>query len=716
MVVLLRAFTHLDAYEDSLERAGLRPYVVGGRGYWSQQQVADVCALLATVANPLDDQALFGALASPACGAAPDTLWLLRAAAGGRRHVWPALERLAGREEMELGDATRLEQIPASEQALLREFYVTLEGLRECAPRLPLAELIDATVGETGYDLAVLTRPAGEARFANVRKLMRLAAEFEAREGRDLRGLLDFLASRADADADAQAATAVEGHDGVRIMTIHSAKGLEFGVVAVPSLSRRLLAGARAPLLTVGRESEEPRVGMQLRRLGAAAINLYHHRELREEARRRDAEEELRLFHVAATRARERLILSGVVSPEPPRGNGPGTPVVERIVAGFEIDREADSTVVVPAPEPREGLEASFAPSEIAVRVSLASPERATELTAKRREDSGIPDAGEGPAPLLESRPQTTPNRPLSYTALANYEACAYRFQMEHLLDLQTSVRGSSRIPRPTANSPSGEANEGAAAARRGERAARGAAVHSLLEWSQANGWREPPADLVARHAGAAGLDPELSGVAESLLQPLRAWLGSDLLANRVATGETTVRAEVPFLLRIGAGDEATGDGRQDQASGPRPTRSSVLRGSIDLLVEREGGPPLVVDYKTDRLDGTDPDERASRYEVQRDIYALAVAEARHAPEVEVAYVFLERPGEPVVRTLGAAEMEAGRRRLEATIERIGRGDFPVAPPARRDWSLCEGCPALGRLCSGPAANRDAQEREATPT
>ena len=90
MVVLLRAFTHLDAYEDSLERAGLRPYVVGGRGYWSQQQVADVCALLATIANPLDDEALFGALASPACGLAPDTLWLLRAAAGQTWRLLPA--------------------------------------------------------------------------------------------------------------------------------------------------------------------------------------------------------------------------------------------------------------------------------------------------------------------------------------------------------------------------------------------------------------------------------------------------------------------------------------------------------------------------------------------------------------------------------------------------------------------------------------------------
>ena len=269
MVVLLRAFTHLDAHEDSLARAGLRPYVVGGRGYWSQQQVADVCALLATIANPLDDQALFGALASPACGAAPDTLWLLRAAAGKRRHVWPALRRAVGDSEVELADPERLAEIPAEELELLRGLVATLESLRERAPRLGLSALVEATATETGYDLAVLMRPAGEARFANVRKLMRLAAEFEAREGRDLRGLLDFLTARAEGEAEAQAATAAEGHDGVRIMTVHNAKGLEFGVVAVPDLSRSLLAGSRAPLLTLGRE-QPPRVGLQWRRLWAA--------------------------------------------------------------------------------------------------------------------------------------------------------------------------------------------------------------------------------------------------------------------------------------------------------------------------------------------------------------------------------------------------------------------------------------------------------------
>ncbi|HEX5928390.1 MAG TPA: UvrD-helicase domain-containing protein [Solirubrobacterales bacterium] len=673
MVVLLRAFTHLDAYEDSLERAGLRPYVVGGRGYWSQQQVSDVCALLATIANPLDDQALFGALASPACGAAPDTLWLLRAAAGGRRHVWPALERAAGAGEAELAEPERLEQIPAGETELLRRFVATLSGLRERGPRLPLAGLIEAATTETGYDLAVLMRPAGEARFANVRKLMRLAEEFEAREGRDLRGLLDFLADRAESDAEAQAATAAEGHDGVRIMTVHNAKGLEFEVVAVPDLSRSLLAGARPPLLVLGRE-QPPRVGLQLRRLGSASINLYDYAELLEEARGRDSEEGLRLFHVAATRARQRLILSGVVKPEPGRETRPGTPVVERLVEALGVARDADSRVAVPPPQPRPGLDASFAASEIEVRVNLASPERAAELRATNREAAADRPLGEGPPPLVERRPPIVPNRPLSYTAISAYEECPYRFYMERVLGLTPSGRSSSAIGREATTGDGGDPSA------REERAAHGAAVHALLEWSEANGWREPSPDLARRHALAAGLDPEADDLAAALLAPVRGWLGSSLRA-RIAGEATRVRAEVPILLGVGG---------------------TVLRGSIDLLVEREGAPPLVVDYKTDRLGGEGPAEHAARYETQRTIYALAVAEALGAPTVEVAYVFLERPEEPAPASLGPAEMEAGRERLEATIARIGRGEFPVAPPERRSWDLCRGCPALGRLCSGP--------------
>jgi ATP-dependent helicase/nuclease subunit A len=693
MVVLLRAFTHLDAYEDSLERAGLRPYTIGGRGYWSQQQVSDVCALLATIANPLDDQALLGALASPACAVAPDTLWLLRAAAGRRRHLWPALEQAVhpststrgslgthdvSREpgERELAEPERLEQIPVSERELLCRFVATIVSLRARAGRLSLAGLIDAAIAETGYDLAILMRPSGEARFANVSKLMRLADEFEAREGRDLRGLLDFLHSRAEADTDAEAASAIEGHDGVRIMTVHSAKGLEFGVVAVPNLSRRLLAGSRLPLLTLGHEPQQPRVGLQLRRLGATSINLYAHEELCAEMQQREAEEELRLFHVAATRAQERLILSGVATPQAGRNRQPGTPVIERILSGFEVDREGDSAIDVPAPEPRAGLEASFARSQIAVRVNQPSPERAAELTLTRRDAKEAAPLVAGQAPLVERHPPAVPNRPLSYTAIAAYEECAYRFYMERVLDLGTHIRSSPPIGRQGAS-----ASDQGVLASRDEAAARGAAVHSLLEWCQANEWREPGTDLVQRHAAAAGLEP-VSGAEEKLLAPVRAWLGSDLLRGRILVAGASSRAEVPLLLGVA---------------------KAMLRGSIDLLVERPDDPPLVVDYKTDRLDGSAPAERAAKYATQRAIYALAVAEAREATEVEVAYVFLERPEEPVTELLDGAAMEHGREQLAATIAQVRAGEFPVAPPERRNWDLCRGCPALGRLCSGPA-------------
>jgi ATP-dependent helicase/nuclease subunit A len=760
MVVLLRAFTHLDAYEDSLARAGLRPYVVGGRGYWSQQQVADVCALLAAIANPLDDEALFGALASPACAVAPDTLWLLRAAAGRRRHVWPALEALALEEGADLGRRRdpapstpeaaadsggggdrpdpaserlaapeRLADIPPEERALLTEFATQLVGLRARAPRLPLAGLVEAAVTETGYDLATLLQPSGESRLANVRKLSRLAAAYESREGRDLRGLLDFLAARAETDTEAQAATAAEGHDGVRIMTVHNAKGLEFEVVAVPDLARGLLSGGRRPVLALGRE-QPPKVGLQWRRLGRASVNLYDYGDLTLAGESRDSEEGLRLFHVAATRARERLILSGVVKPEPARETKPGTAVIERIVSAFDLDRPTpeagsgdeedpsltnsvevrsgsssspspdppaavdtqpslDAEVPVPPAEARPGLDEAFPASFIAVQANVPSPERAAELRDLRLDATAERPLGTGTPPLVKRKPPIVPSRPLSYTAISAFEECAYRFYMERVLGLPSAapadrVRSYPQHVGSSANSPApgrgsalvGAGDEGPSA--REERSARGAAVHALLEWSLVNDWSEPAAELARRHALAAGLDLG-AAEAEKLLGPVRDWLGSPLRAEIAAA--TRVRAEVPILLSAG---------------------STVLRGSIDLLVEREGLPPLVVDYKTDRLRGDDPATRAAHYEVQRSIYALAAKESLGAAEVEVAYVFLERADSPVRTILTETDMATGRARIEAAVASISAGEFEPAPEPERTWDLCRGCPAVGRLCSGP--------------
>lgn len=81
IVVLTRATTDMRAYERALERLGLPTYVVGGRGYWAHPQVVDMVEYLRALANPRDQQALFGVLASPLVGLSLDGLVVLAAAA-----------------------------------------------------------------------------------------------------------------------------------------------------------------------------------------------------------------------------------------------------------------------------------------------------------------------------------------------------------------------------------------------------------------------------------------------------------------------------------------------------------------------------------------------------------------------------------------------------------------------------------------------------------
>src|ERR1700749_4544170 len=179
-------------------------------------------------------------------------------------------------------------------------------------------------------------------------------------------------------------------------MTVHNAKGLEFEVVAVPDLSRGLLSGGRRPVLALGRE-QPPRVGLQWRRLGRASVNLYDYGELIEEGEARDSEEGLRLFHVAATRARERLILSGVVKPEPAKVPKPGAAVIERIVNAFGLSREEESAIEVPAPEAREGLAEEVSVSSIPVKLNIPSPQRAAELRDLRLDAAAEREVGTRP-------------------------------------------------------------------------------------------------------------------------------------------------------------------------------------------------------------------------------------------------------------------------------------------------------------------------------
>ncbi len=547
-----------------------------------------------------------------------------------------------------------------------------------------------------GYDLAVLARPDGERRMANVRKLMRMARSFEEAEGRDLRGFLDHLDDRAAA-AEGEAAVAAEGREVVRIMTVHAAKGLEFPVVAFADLGRRLLDGAFPPVLRVGRsepgglvldeiEAEEEeaaaaaqRVGVRMARLGAKRRPIYDYQRLQDEADEEGEREGLRLAHVAVTRAARHLILSGRVVPSALKKGDVkhGTPVLERLLGAWGIelpaadDEEPDteggideSEIEIAAPEPRPGLEAEpFEPARLAIRIARPGPAWAA---AVRREVPVPPGPAERAieTPLLgaiESEPPAAAPAHLSYTAISEYERCGLRFYLERVLGL----------PRDDLFPGSG-ASEGAVQL--------GNAVHELLERSGGAGWAAPDPERVVealRRNGCGAGPPQV----EEIGALLGAWLEGPTLAA-LRGEEAAVRPELPFGLAVGG---------------------TVVRGAIDLIAERSGKPPLVVDYKTNRLDATTPEQIvASEYEPQRDIYALAAAAGTGAETVETAYAFLRSDEPPVTKAYDGAELERARERIESLVARVRGGEFHATEPGER---VCTACPGRLRLC--PRWKRD---------
>ncbi len=304
IVVLMRATTDMRAYERALERRGLPTYVIGGRGYWSHPQVVDLVAYLRALANPRDEESLYGVLASPLVGVSLDALVVLAAASRAtERDPWWLLREPRG----------ELAGLDEADRARLATFTGWFAGERARARRCGMEELIDSALVVSGYDLTMLAMPGGRRRLANVRKLMRLAREHEDAHGPDLHGFLDLVSDReggrSPESRESEAPMEGEGLDAIRLMTIHRAKGLEFPVVVVADLGR-----AVRPPSEIVRVTPDGRLGLRLSRAGAAGReNALDYRAIGDEQRAAQEAEERRLFYVAVTRAKERLVLSGAL-------------------------------------------------------------------------------------------------------------------------------------------------------------------------------------------------------------------------------------------------------------------------------------------------------------------------------------------------------------------------------------------------------------------
>ena len=647
VVLLFRATTAMGLFERALDERGIPVHVVGGRGYWGQQQVADLRHWLAALANPLDGLALYSVLASPLAGLSLDAVALIGLQA--RRSRWDPWRIVREPTEELVGS------LPDGDRPKLRAFVERFDAERRIAGQVSLETLIDRAVTLTGYDRHLLALPGGTRRMANVRKLMRMARQYEADEGRDLRGFIDAVAERDVIQTrEGEAPLEAEALDAVRMMTVHRAKGLEFPVVCLADLGKD------------GRDddgqlriSEDGSIGLRLANLGGGAVDSTRLAQIKADGKRAAEEEERRIFYVAVTRAQEHLVLSGATDlakrPEPAELAEPMRWIWRGFCAGLPTDGASGTHV-----DAREGR-------EVAVRWTVCAADTV---------DAVLPAADRAPAgpegelepryeqPLLElglpPAPRALAVSRLSYSGLEAYRRCGYRFFLERTLQL-------SRVDAPPGEEP---AAPGLSAL------LRGTVVHGLLE-SLDFGEPVVPSDSdVAAAIEQHGVEALTADVADARTMVER--LAKSALRERLARARR-VRTELPFAFTLDL-----------------DSRSLLVNGVVDVHAD-EGARTLVVDWKSDALGGREPEELTRQdYSTQRMIYALAALKAG-AERTEVVHCYLERPDEPAVALYEAADMEALERQLLGLARGVVDGRFE--PSAEPNFSLCADCPGRAALC-----------------
>ncbi len=498
--------------------------------------------------------------------------------------------------------------------------------------------------------------PAGARRMANVRKLMRMAREYEAEEGRDLRGFIDFVAERdLVQEREGQAPLEAEDLDAVRLMTIHRAKGLEFPVVCVADLGKD---GREDD--TALRVTDDGRVGIRLASLGGGSVDGAQLGEIRKEQKAEDEEEERRIFYVAATRAQEHLVLSGATD-------------LEKREPPAELQEPMRWIWPALAPELVSGdLEVSYEGRPVRVRCEVLRPESVDDLLPGADRDPARPEpeppglhALAAPALAAVPVPAALPVSRLSYSGLEAYARCGYRFYLDRAL----------RLPRPDDITPDVRLPGEDPSLLPG--LLRGSLVHSLLERLDFAHPAAPPAAEVEALVESYGGQAAPEDVAD-LIAMVERFAASDTCARIARAAE--VRTELPFVFTLDAGG-----------------RSLLMNGVVDVYAEEQDA-VLVLDYKSNRLEGRTPQEvTEAEYTTQRLVYALAALRSG-AERAEVAYVFLERPDEPVAATYVAADAPELERRLRELASGVTGGRFePTAAPHRH---LCADCPGRPALCS----------------
>ena len=289
--ILLRRFISYGedvtrSYVEALESRGVPHLLIGGRSFHEREEVEALRAALAAIEWPDDQLSVYATLRGSLFAIAEETL--LEYWHRHPRHRFHPFD------------------VPPSLPDPLSAVGEALGFLRELHIRRnhrPVADSITDLLGATRAHVTFALRPAGEQALANVMQVGELARQHEADGGISFRGFVDELRIAAERLDAPEAPVLEEGSEGVRLMTVHKAKGMEFPVVILADITAKL----NRP--TAGR-ALDPAAGLCAVRLAGCAPHELLERQDEEVAR--DEAEGIRLAYVAATRARDLLVVPTV--------------------------------------------------------------------------------------------------------------------------------------------------------------------------------------------------------------------------------------------------------------------------------------------------------------------------------------------------------------------------------------------------------------------
>ena len=569
-----------EQYAQALAKVGVTAWAQGQGGFLSSREVAAVVCVLKALDNPLDDISLAGAMLSPLFGFTADDLARLRMVKH-RAPLYVCLVQLAPKE-------------PA-----MAAFLEQMGELRRFAASHPADDLLRELYRRTGI-LAMAARETGGLRQANLRLLCQYAAQYHQSGYQGLSGFVGFLRRLQEQGDDLEPALTIsESANVVRIMSIHKSKGLEMPVVFLCDLAKSF---NRQDLrrndqlhwdLGFACARRDPRTLQQFPTVPLAATRL--------DLERAMLSEELRILYVALTRAKEKLILTGVVgnleqkvaSQLSPLEKGKLSPYVVR---GGECYLDWILAGVLHHPDSgplcrQAGVDAGeMAPAQAPLAIFVHECEEQEMQENQER--------------IFQAQPQQELLGEIR-------RRLAWQYPYEDATKIPTKF-GVSQLVHPRQSTNALASRPSFTRRRHLTGAERGTAHHLFFQFADHQRAAQDPQEELERLVREGYLTPEQGQAV--VLDKVRAYFASDL-AQRIARSPRVLR-EVRFVAQLG---------RQEVGAFlPDLGENRVNVQGVADCVFQEGEELILVDYKTDRI--AQPQELADRYRNQLMLYKLILS------------------------------------------------------------------------------------------